>query len=472
MTTPPIPTTTPTDVVTVAAGVDLGNHIRQAVSEGYGLVARSSTGQARHGRGTVSGGARLQDISALLRASLPRPRARLAIVEAGVTYRQLQPLLDAEGLRLCHPLLPPAGKSVVASLMDREPPMAPRHHWDFTDPMLCAELWFGTGDRFRTGSAAGPGATLEEQWRAGMFQKNPLGPAQTDLAKLAQGAQGSLGFATWTSVRLELRPEIRADLRICCEDLSRIAGFVAAITRRRLGEEILIMDRCQLTRIAEALGVSAGEATHRWSLLLTVGSLPRRPEESMAMQLRQIEELAAAAGLPLEHLAGTADQELMMAVTSLPELPAKIEDWKLAATGGCRELAFLTTLDRALPLVDHVRSRWLGLGIGEGSIGTYLQPLNQGRTCHVELSAFVAPAEASTLDDTTAVLVEELIDAGAFFSRPVGAAIAPTFARCGDVVRTLHKVKAVLDPHGVLNPGALCFDPAIAAAAFEEVSSS
>lgn len=261
-TRPPTGSKSP-DVIAVATAADVGDHIRDAVAGGYGVTPRSSTGKARHGRGTASDGARLLDLSGLDSVPLLDARERVAIVEAGVTYRQLQPLLDAEGMRLCHPLLPPAGKSVVASLMDREPQMAPRHHWDFTDPMLCAELWFGTGDRFRTGSAAGPGATLEEQWRAGMFQKNPLGPAQTDLAKLAQGAQGSLGFATWTSVRLELRPEIRADLRICCEDLSRIAGFVAAVTRRRLGEEILIMDRCQVTRIAEALGVSAGEPAHR-----------------------------------------------------------------------------------------------------------------------------------------------------------------------------------------------------------------
>ena len=105
-------------------------------------------------------------------------------------------------------------------------------------------------------------------------------------------------------------------------------------------------------------------------------------------------------------------------------------------------------------------------------MAAYLQPVNQGRTCHVELTAFTTPTEGERIDERTGELVAELIDAGAFFSRPIGAAVAPTFARSGDVVRTLHKVKAVLDPDGVLNPGALCFDPTVAAAAFEEVSSS
>ena len=459
------------DVVTVAAATDLGHHIREAVAGGYGLVPRSSSGTTRHARAVAHDGTRLLDLAGLRDVPLLSARERVAIVEAGVTYAQLQPLLDAEGLRLCHPLLPPIGKSVVASQMDREPQMAPRHHWDFTDPMLCAELWFGTGDRFRTGSAAGPGATLEEQWRAGMFQKNPLGPAQTDLAKLAQGAQGTLGFATWVSLRLELRAELRRDLRVGSDDLGAIARFVSAITRRRLGEEILVADRYQLARMAGSLGVAVEEPIAAWTALVTVGSLRRRPQASMDVQLHQIEELATAAGLAVEDLTGTPGEELSRAVTSLPELPGGVGDWKRAATGESRELAFLATMDRARPLVEHVRSRWNDL-VSEDAVAAYLQPINQGRTCHVEVTAFTTPAEGERIDERTGELVAELIEAGAFFSRPIGAAVAPTFARSGDVVRTLHKVKAVLDPDGVLNPGALCFDPTVAAAAFEEVSSS
>jgi FAD/FMN-containing dehydrogenase len=471
MTTPLVAEPAGGDVVAVAASADLGHHIREAVAGGYGLVPRSSVGVARHGRAAAGADARLLDLSGLRDVPLLSARERVAIVEAGVTYAQLQPLLDAEGLRLSHPLLPPAGKSVVASQMDREPQMAPRHHWDFTDPLLCAELWFGTGDRFRTGSAAGPGATLEEQWRAGMFQKNPLGPAQTDIAKLAQGAQGALGFATWVSLRLELAAELRRDLRVGSDDLGAVAGFVSAITRRRLGEELLVFDRCQLARMTEALGVSSEAPVHEWTVLLTVGSLRRRPEESLKMQLHQVEELAAAAGLVLEDLTGTAAEELPRTLTSLPELPGEIADWKLAPTGTSRELSFLTTTDRAAPFVDHVRSRWGSL-VGDDAVAAYLQPINQGRTCHVELTAFATPSEAERIDAGTAELVGELIDAGAFFSRPIGAAVAPTFARCGDMVRTLQKVKAVLDPDGVLSPGAGCFDPAVVSAAFEEVSSS
>jgi len=48
-------------------------------------------------------------------------RNRIAIIEPGVTYTQLQPALAAEGLRISPPLSPRANKSVLASLLEREP---------------------------------------------------------------------------------------------------------------------------------------------------------------------------------------------------------------------------------------------------------------------------------------------------------------------------------------------------------------
>ena len=48
-------------------------------------------------------------------------RNRMVIIEPGVTYTQLQPALAEQGLRLSTPLLPRQSKSVIASLLEREP---------------------------------------------------------------------------------------------------------------------------------------------------------------------------------------------------------------------------------------------------------------------------------------------------------------------------------------------------------------
>jgi len=107
-------------------------------------------------------------------------RNKVAIIEPGVRFGTLQAEAKKRGMKALLPLLPRASKSVVASCLEREPITIPKYHWDMTDPMLCVEVVFGTGDTFRTGGAAGPGS-LEEQWKSGASQKNPMGPAQTGI---------------------------------------------------------------------------------------------------------------------------------------------------------------------------------------------------------------------------------------------------------------------------------------------------
>lgn len=435
--------------------------VRLAAAHGIGLYPRSSVGPARIGRARPEGPGLALDLSGLGGVLHVEPRERVAIVEPGVTFAGLEETLVPHGLRTGRPLLPPAGKSVLAAALDREPTLVPKYHWDFTDPMLCAELCIGAGDRFRTGGAAGPGRTLEEQWAAGMHQKNPLGPAQTDIGKLVQGAQGTLGIATWVSLRLEPAPARRRVFLATADDIGPLARFVLAATRRRLGDEILLMDAAQVRALAAARDVAVpGAAQGRWTLVYVVGSLAILPEESMGFQLTESADLAAEAGIDLVDVTEADDRDFVDAATGLD--PGS-EYWKHRPAGGFREVQFLTQLTRAGDLAAVARSRWEGLGLDPDAIGVYVQPVNQGRTCHVEVSAFVVGDEAGRLDADLADLVEALAGAGAFFSRPYGPAVAAAYRRCPDAVAALGVVKGILDPAGIFAPGRLWSAPEIAA---------
>ena len=52
-------------------------------------------------------------------------RNRMVVIEPGVTYAQLQPELAKEGMRITPPLYPRANKSVIASLLERQPTLIP-----------------------------------------------------------------------------------------------------------------------------------------------------------------------------------------------------------------------------------------------------------------------------------------------------------------------------------------------------------
>ena len=450
-----------THVLAPRSGEDVGAAIRLAVAHGVGLYPRSSTGPARLGRSRPEGPGVVVDLSGMDGVLHVEPRERVAIVEPGVTFAALQGVLSPHGLRTGRPLLPPAGKSALAAALDREPALVPKYHWDFTDPMLCAELYLGTGDRFRTGGAAGPGRTLEEQWAAGMHQKNPLGPAQTDIGKLVQGAQGTLGIATWVSLRLEPAPVLRRVLLATADDLAPLARFVLAATRRRLGDEILVFDAGQVAALSAALGVAAAHVgMGRWALAYVVGSLALLPEESMGFQLAESVELAAEAGMDLVDVTEADGRAWVDAVTGLDPGPGY---WKDRPAGAFREVQFLTHLTRAGDLAAFARSRWEGLGVDAGDVGVYVQPVNQGRTCHVEVSAFVTGDVAARVDSDLPGLVEALAGAGAFFSRPYGPAVAAAYRRCPDAVAALGVVKGILDPAGIFAPGRLWTAPEITA---------
>jgi FAD/FMN-containing dehydrogenase len=60
-------------------------------------------------------------------------RNRLALIEPGVTYTELQPELQKEGLRIITPLLPRTNKSVIAALLEREPVLSPKYQWNLAD---------------------------------------------------------------------------------------------------------------------------------------------------------------------------------------------------------------------------------------------------------------------------------------------------------------------------------------------------
>ncbi len=182
--------------------------VNLAKETGAGLVPVSSGGPHFHGDTVPStGDAVVVDLSGMKKVDLIDTFERVAsMIEPGVTFGELIPAVAEKGLRLNMPLAPRATKSVVGSMLSREPVIMPHYHWDISDPIGSTEVVFGTGDMFRTGAAAGPG-DIAAQRRGGGVQKEAAGPSATSLHRMLQGAQGTMGIVTWASARCELIPD-------------------------------------------------------------------------------------------------------------------------------------------------------------------------------------------------------------------------------------------------------------------------
>ena len=99
-------------------------------------------------------------------------------------------------------------------------------------------------------------------------------------------------------------------------------------------------------------------------------------------------------------------------------------------------------------------------GYPASDMGVYLQPVVQGTSCHCEFNLFYDPEnpdEKIRVKELSSLAIKSLMSHGAFFSRPGVESARMIINRDAAYVAALTKVKAILDPNHVMNPGKLCF---------------
>jgi FAD/FMN-containing dehydrogenase len=407
-----------------------------------------------------TGGAVIVDLSGMRKIIRIDRMNRSAVFEPGVTFSELIAAVAEQGLRLNLPLLPRQTKSVAASLLEREPVIMPKYHWDIADPLNCVEIIYGSGDMFRTGSAAGPG-TLEEQWAAGGAQKEGAGPSASSWYRVIQGAQGTMGIVTWASTRCELIPALEQSFLAGSAQIDRIMEMVHWLIRLRLVNECLVLNNDNLAAImAKNLPDDYREIKRSlpaWVLFFTIAGYEYLPEERVSGQVVDMMELAQRTGLqPVQALGGVSVNELSEKVKH----PSSEPYWKLRHKGACHDIFFITIYEKLPGLLATMYEAADSAGYPASDMGIYLQPIVQGSNCHCEFNLFYNPddrSEVSRVKELSTGVVNGLMAKGAFFSRPYGTMASAVLNKDAATVAALKKVKSILDPNNIMNPGKLCF---------------
>jgi len=120
----------------------------------------------------------------------------------------------------------------------------------------------------------------------------------------------------------------------------------------------------------------------------------------------------------------------------------------------------LTIYDKLPDLIQTMYSAAETAGYPGTDLGVYLQPIVQGVNCHCEFNLFYNhqdPAESGKIRDLSISATKKLLSQGAFFSRPYGECAGMIVNRDAATVAALKKVKALVDPLNIMNPGRLCF---------------
>lgn len=427
--------------------------VRQAASQGKALVPCSSKEPHLH-EGSLNPLAETISFEKMNHILKISRHDRYARVEAGVTFGTLLPALAEQGLRANHPFLPRAGKSVVASMLEREAVLVPKYQYDYTDPLLTTEVVYGTGELFRTGSAAGP-APYEES-AADMV--NPWGPGSVDFARFLCGAQGTMGLVTWATLKAEVAPTDSVLTFIESDDLASLVHLASKLLFHRIPDDCLILNNVNFAA-AFAKDPSEEETLRKkvapWTLICRISGYARLPEERIRIYTGYLRDECAKEDLTFLYSPRNLDGFGSRADQRIKECDRNEIYWKLRR-GALRDILFLAPPSKTAELTDAL-SELLAAHPAE-DLGLTLQPQVQGRGFRVEADLYCteeAKEKTCLLADTAEAA---LFARGALFDRPYTAALSQLVFGADPVAAAAQKkLKDVFDPQGILNPGKLCF---------------
>jgi len=450
---------TPMFIVKPQTSIQVEQLIHLAKALQLNLVPSSS------GPPHMKGGTLLQhkgivvDLSKMNKIMLIDRRNKVALIEAGVTFSQLKEETDKHGLKILTPLLPKTGKSVLVSYLDRDPILIPKYHWDMTDPLLCTEVIFGNGKLYRTGSAGGPGSIKQKIEAKSMF-KNPLGPGQTDLMKIVQGSQGTMGIVTWASIKLEVKPKIHRLYFVTDDKLERLIDFSYRVLRPKLADEFFILNKhafaSMIAKNSDDIQKIA-ENEKEYVVVYGVSGYDVCPEERIAFQEHDIAKIAQSAGVKIVNVyMGISGAKFAGLISKPSSEPYYKENLK----GGFADIHFLSTMDKAKGFIQVMSDCAADQGYPSSELGIYIQPILFGRSCHIEFSLYYNPEDKAARNAINSLYLkasEKLSKAGAFYSRPYGYWSDLAYERCNDTAIALKKIKSIFDPEHILNQGKLVF---------------
>ena len=434
--------------------------VEWAKETGTPLVPVSSTGVKLRGD-SVPGvpEAVIVDLSGMKKILNVNRQQRMAVIEPGVTYDQLNKELAKQNMTVAGSLKPKAGQSVLTDVLEAVPRLNPMIQWNFFDPLRCAEVTWGDGTRMFTGEALGGPRDLEKQWEKQQWQVQYMGPWMTDYFRLITQAQGSMGIVTWASLKTAVKPSVHQLYIAEAADLADLEGFVYKAMWTRFPDEIFILNRAQAANImgknpaeiAELKGVLPA-----WIVAIGVAGRELIPETRFEARSKDLIDIAQSFGLDLKEGVSNLSGRALYAEASSTDKGAVY--WKDAYMGGHQNVFFLTQLEKAKAFLKAVREVAEEFGYPTEDIGVYIQPKHLGSCYHMEFTFPYDPLSANQsarAEDLTEEISLAVSDLGGYFSRPYGKWAGIQLNKDAQSLMALKKLQKIFDPAGIMNPGKL-----------------
>jgi FAD/FMN-containing dehydrogenase len=386
-----------------------------------------------------------------------------AMVEPGVTFEQLQAALMEKGFRMMIPFGAAPKRSVLSSLLERDPVMAAPSFEYGNFLIMDTELVLPDGELFRTGI-----------WCTGGKPGGPMGPVRNVIFRLWTGAQGTLGIMTKMGVQINPIVKERKIFFLSFNELSDTLEPLKRIQRREIGMECFLLNRFNLAALlSEDWKVPESFPTNPkpsesfenfktilppWVLAVCINGASRHPEEKIAYEVKALQEVCYGLNVELKE---SIPQVSGLNRVLLNEI---LHPWgilkKFNHRGSVHGLTFKSSLACIAELEAVLKGACSARGYSTSSMGGYIVPLERGRAVHCEFDLHCDlnnEQETTQVKDLWLAASADLINQGAYFDRPYGPWADMVYQRAGHYTTKLKEIKKALDPQGILNPGKLCF---------------
>jgi hypothetical protein len=262
-------------------------------------------------------------------------------------------------------------------------------------------------------------------------------------------------------MRCEILPSLEEPFVVGSSRLDRLFELTHWLVRRRLANECFILNSTNLAAIMAKKWPGdyrdLKDSLPPWVVFFNIAGYEYFPEDRVSYQIKDILGITRQLGLEaVKAVGGVSANEILKAV----QQPSAEPYWKLRYKGACEDIFFLTIYDKLEELIGVMNNVADKAGYPASDMGVYIQPVVQGTSVHCEFNLFYDPANPGELDrvkELSTSAVKNLMARGAFFSRPYGESARAIINRDAATVVALAKVKKILDPNNVMNPGKLCF---------------
>ena len=445
----------PDMVVKVGNTSQVQGVMKIANENNYPVVPRSS-GTGTYGTGIPEEGGMILDLSGMKRIPRTDTRNRWVLIEPGVTFGELRDDLAKHGMQPLNPLFPRKDKSVITSVLEREPVLTAKTECD--EPIRTMEIVWGTGELFRTGAMAVdtmPAEDIPDKTKSDLCS---VGGPGIDWWRMMTGCQGTFGVITIMNVKIFHQPLMQKLVFLPFNSLEDAVMPFYTIQRREIGHECFLLNSYNLAAILAESEAEIPELARKLPPYCTVLNLwggQFFPEDRVAYEEKAVAEIA-------DQYKCTVTQGLQAAPEASERLQSMITGpwtgevyWKERQMGGCLDIVFESGMDKVPACWDLFKKLAGESGLATGSLGLYIQPRQRARVCHVEFNipcdpngAGIEKVKAFHRSASAAVM-----NAGAFFYRPYYDWADMIYSRSGYTFETIKKLKKIVDPNRTLNPG-------------------